>query len=317
MKKLLTLILPALVLTAGPKQATGDAVSYHYHRGLAKESSDPEGAKADYRRAAESKADDAASYYERAQAKWRLGDNEGDDADTKRAAESKADDVASYYLRAMAKLQFGDRAGYKADIRRAAESKADDAASYYRRSEAKDSLGDRAGAIADIRRAAESKADDAASYFLRAQAKRWLDDEAGYKADIRRARESMIDDAPPQQAASPAPAPGDGVARYGAFAFDGENGATGFSVWYPSQSSAEQRALTECAQHGGENCEIKHRFPHRCAAVATAGDQGEWAWGFAADNSKPPAVERALAECRSRGMGACRVEASVCGQETN
>ena len=140
MKKLLTLILPALVLTAAPKQATGDAASYHYR--------------------ADAKRHLAIYHRADADAKRRLTAAAG--ADAKRRLTAATGDAASYYYRAAAKYRQGDYDGVIADYQRAAESQADDAASYYYRAKAKEMLDDDAGAMADLRRAAESKIDDAA-----------------------------------------------------------------------------------------------------------------------------------------------------------
>lgn len=111
-------------------------------------------------------------------------------------------------------------------------------------------------------------------------------------------------------------AAGDSVSRYGAFAFDSATGAAGFSVWYLNQSSAEERALSECAQHGGQNCAIYRRFPDRCAALVRADDeQGRWARGYGYADSKAAAVDRALSECRNEGVGVCRLEDWACGDD--
>lgn len=117
------------------------------------------------------------------------------------------------------------------------------------------------------------------------------------------------------QVADAAGAASDSVSRYGVFAFDIATGAAGFSVWHPNQSSAEQRALSECAQHGGQNCTIYRRFPNRCAALARADEQGRWARGYGHADSKAAAVDLALSECRNQGVGVCCLYDSVCGQQ--
>lgn len=123
------------------------------------------------------------------------------------------------------------------------------------------------------------------------------------------------DEGAPQQAQ--ATAASDGVPRYGALAgAAGAGGATGFSVWFPSQSAADQRALTECAQAGGENCEIRERFAHRCAAVAYT-EEPYRSWGFGASDSKAGAIDTALAKCRANEQGECVLEDWACGQVTN
>ena len=103
------------------------------------------------------------------------------------------------------------------------------------------------------------------------------------------------------------------AAGYGAFALDYANGASGFSVGYPSQSSADQRALSECAQRGGQNCAIRNRFSSRCAAVAMADDRGRWARGLGHAESRAEAVDRALSECRTGGLSGCSLYSWFCG----
>lgn len=110
-----------------------------------------------------------------------------------------------------------------------------------------------------------------------------------------------------------APLAADAGGGYGAIALDSANGAAGFSVWYPSQSSAEQRALSECVQHGGQNCAIHRRFPNRCAALARADDQGRWARGYGYADSRAEAVDWALSECRKQGLSGCYLEDWACG----
>ena len=160
---------------------------------------------------------------------------------------------------------------------------------------------------------------DAAAYYCRGEAKRLLGDEAGAKADWKRAAESKIDDAPPQMAAaSPAPAQAtagtaDEEGTFGAFAIDTETRDAGFSVWFPRQSTADERALSECASYGGRNCVIRYRYPNRCAALARAEQGDRWAWGFAYADSKAEAVDGALSECRGRGVSGCYLQSSACG----
>ena len=336
MKKLLTLILPALVLTAGPKPATGDAASYYY-RGEAKSLlDDREGAKADWKRAAESKADDAASYYQRGEAKRRLGDEEGAKADYQRAAESKADDAASYYYRGRAKNLLDDQSK-KADYQRAAESKAGDAASYYQRGVAKYWQRPETDYRADYQRAAESKADDAASYYYRGRAKSLLKDREGAKADYQRAAESMIDEGVPQVADAASPAPVEATAdapaqdpagtagtadgasgeRYGAFAIDEGAWAYGFSLLAPSRDRADRAALARCVQEGGSECEIKYVFNgSRCGAAAVAEEQGLRAWGYGHAESRGEAVATAMGFCErdNTSGGECRLVSVACGE---
>ena len=122
------------------------------------------------------------------------------------------------------------------------------------------------------------------------------------------------DDGVTQVAAAPQPAPAaDEEGTFGAFALDAETRDAGFSVWFPRQSTADERALSECASYGGRNCTIRRRFPHRCGALARAEQGDRWAWGFGYADSKAEAVDLALSECRGRGVSGCYLQSSACG----
>lgn len=125
---------------------------------------------------------------------------------------------------------------------------------------------------------------------------------------------ACADDGVTQVAAAPQPAaPADEEGTFGAFAIDTETRDAGFSVWFPRQSTADKRALSECASYGGRNCVIRYRYPHRCAALARAEQGDRWAWGFAYADSKAEAVDGALSECRGRGVSGCYLQSSACG----
>ena len=71
--------------------------------------------------------------------------------------------------------------------------------------------------------------------------------------------------------------------------------------------------MSECASYGGRNCVIRYRYPNRCAALARAEQGDRWAWGFGYADSKAEAVDRALSECRGRGVSGCYLQSSACG----
>lgn len=119
---------------------------------------------------------------------------------------------------------------------------------------------------------------------------------------------TQVADAAPQPAEAADPA-----GRYGAFAIDNETRDIGYSVWYPRQTSADERALSECANYGGRNCAISHRFPHRCAALFRAEQGDSWAWGFGYADSKAEAIDAARSECQGRGVSGCALQSSACG----
>lgn len=111
-------------------------------------------------------------------------------------------------------------------------------------------------------------------------------------------------------AGAPQPAAAGG---YGAFAIDNANRAIGYSVWYPNQSSADERALSECAQYGGRNCVIQHRFSDRCGALAMAEHGDRWGFGFGYADSKAAAVDWAFSECQAYGVSGCSLQSTSCG----
>ena len=340
MKKLLTLILPALALTTGAPMATGDAASY-YHRAKAKEKlNDNAGYQADFQRAAKSQADDVASYFYRAHAKQGLGDAEGARADFQRAAESQADDVASYFYRADAKRQLDDYEGGAADAKRRRTAAAGDAASYYHRADDKVRLRDYEGARADWKRAIDAAAGDATGYYYRGLAKQRLKDYEGAKADFRRAAENKIDEGVTQVAdaaphpASPAPAQPGGLdpatraaqdrmkqereqeqdkARYGAVAVTAERTAYALAVGYKTQRDADQWAATLCnqARSAGESlCPGHTTINAPCAAIAKVDDGTDapigggpghiWEVGIGSDANEAGAKAAAIRACQGQ-----------------
>lgn len=123
-----------------------------------------------------------------------------------------------------------------------------------------------------------------------------------------------------QQAASPAPAQAaDGASgeRYGAFAIDEGAWAYGFSLLAPSPDEANRAALARCVQEGGDECEISYVFNgSRCGAAAVAEEQGLRAWGYGHAESRYEAVDTALGFCErdNTSGGECRLVSVACGE---
>lgn len=142
------------------------------------------------------------------------------------------------------------------------------------------------------------------------------------------------DDATPQQADAATPAPVEATAdapaqdpagtadgasgeRYGAFAIDEEAWAYGFSLLAPSRDRADQAALARCVQEGGDECEIKYVFNgSRCGAAAVAEEQGLRAWGYGHAESRGEAVATAMGFCErdNTSGGECRLVSVACGE---
>jgi hypothetical protein len=97
--------------------------------------------------------------------------------------------------------------------------------------------------------------------------------------------------------------PGD---RYGALAYDMNNGRYGFSYNYDADWKARNRALTECGWGG---CKAYVSYRNGCGALATDNNQRIYGWGTSSDRST--AIARALYECKIRG-GNCTLKVWSC-----
>ncbi len=85
-------------------------------------------------------------------------------------------------------------------------------------------------------------------------------------------------------------------AGFGAIAFSSSDGGIGYSDNYPSKQSAEARALIECRQRGGNDCQIAIWERNACAVLAVGKDNG---WGTAWHQNAVMAERRAIANCLS------------------
>jgi hypothetical protein len=81
--------------------------------------------------------------------------------------------------------------------------------------------------------------------------------------------------------------------RYGAIAFSETSRAEGWSYEHLTRSSAEQRALNECALHA-DDCQVVIWFRNACGALAVG--RGN-AWGASSGNSRQAALDAATRDC--------------------
>lgn len=87
--------------------------------------------------------------------------------------------------------------------------------------------------------------------------------------------------------------------RWGAIAI-GRIGRIGIAASKPNKQEAEQSAITDCQEKGGENCEVETSYANGCAVVVT-GDKGH--------NSSNGAT---LTEATEIGMKTCSAEDTHC-----
>ena len=94
--------------------------------------------------------------------------------------------------------------------------------------------------------------------------------------------------------------------RYGALAYDMNNGRYGYSYNYDADWKARNRALTECGWGG---CKSYVSFRNGCGALATDNERRIHGWGTSSDRAT--AIQRAIYECRIRG-GNCTLKVWSC-----
>ena len=90
--------------------------------------------------------------------------------------------------------------------------------------------------------------------------------------------------------------------HFGALSYDTKKGSWGTAWDYPSQVSADERALTTCRAHGVD-CQVYVRFQDGCGAFAV-GARGGWGWGT--ETNKDLAKQIAIDSCSKTDQG-CRV----------
>ena len=87
------------------------------------------------------------------------------------------------------------------------------------------------------------------------------------------------------------------------------NGAWGYGKNYSSKTSAGRRALQECFDQGGVNCEIVVWSRDGCVALAQSPNNGYGSgWGV----NRGIAESYALQICRDNGNKSCRIKIAVC-----
>ena len=96
--------------------------------------------------------------------------------------------------------------------------------------------------------------------------------------------------------------------RWGAIALDPDSGRAGTVTGKVSKSVASNTALSECAQHDGNNCRVILTYYNQCAAVAQPDNNGPVSSASAVDIST--AEDHALGACNTRGK--CSVVYSAC-----
>lgn len=108
--------------------------------------------------------------------------------------------------------------------------------------------------------------------------------------------------------------------NHGALAIDRNNGFYyGWSYDYPTREAAQQRALSECRQRGG-NCSVVMDIfgPARCGAYHTINGNVGTAYGWGRAGSRGEAEQIAAAECRERANGqSCSNTVWACNSESD
>ncbi len=111
---------------------------------------------------------------------------------------------------------------------------------------------------------------------------------------------------PSEHSQTPPVSPGN---RYGAIAYNSEDGSYGYSYNFSSQAEAEARALAECEQVAGKPCVVLVWFRNACGALARDGrNNAGGGWG----ETEALAQQAALTSCRQVGGRDCVVVETVC-----
>jgi hypothetical protein len=99
-------------------------------------------------------------------------------------------------------------------------------------------------------------------------------------------------------------------ARFGAVAYDQNNGSYGASFDQPSQTQAFEKALRQCASPG---CRVHPVEPKGCGALAVSGR--DKAWGGADRTSLAAAKRDAMTLCQRHALaGSCTVRVFGCNR---
>ncbi len=98
------------------------------------------------------------------------------------------------------------------------------------------------------------------------------------------------------------PSPSWAQDKYGAIAYSASDRSYGYSYDYDTREEAEQKALQECEARG-KGCKVLTWFKNNCGALATASNGS---YGYAWDDTREAAIEKALGLCRQYGGKDCR-----------
>jgi len=99
-------------------------------------------------------------------------------------------------------------------------------------------------------------------------------------------------------------------AEYGAIAYDGKTGRSGWAVHEPSAPRAAEKAISEC---GGSDCKVVVKIgPRMCGALARI--EGQKHVGAAERPDRDAARLAALNDCKKPNLGECVVKFNECNR---
>lgn len=95
---------------------------------------------------------------------------------------------------------------------------------------------------------------------------------------------------------------------FGAIAFGTQNGAYGYSYNYSDRNQAEQKAISQCQDHGGNGCQVAVWFRNACGALARSGTTG---YGSGWGSNRNLAEQYAMESC-GKHNSSCSIVEVVC-----
>lgn len=96
--------------------------------------------------------------------------------------------------------------------------------------------------------------------------------------------------------------------RWGAIAGDANAGALGFVTGYKSKNLAEEAALQQCLNDGGDGCKLVGAFFNQCAAFVIGANGG---YSASAPDIKQ-AGNVAMQDCSAKKDKKCRIYKTAC-----
>lgn len=111
-----------------------------------------------------------------------------------------------------------------------------------------------------------------------------------------------------QQSQMAQPPPEQWQDHWGAIATYVPNGSVGMVTNFPSQSSAENAAVTDCQSKHGSTCRIELSYRNQCAAFVV-GDKG---YSTNASTSVDEAIRKGMQICTNAGHSNCHILYSAC-----